>query len=197
MIWLRLDRGQMALVALSAGFLIAAIAVLLLSTPALPVAESRSAGNGAPLTFETPLPEVANDPAAALVTGNPFDASRQPPAQRRTIMGSGAPDDGSQSTPFNFVLLGTVIIGRGRDIAVIQGNPALPQGGTYHVGEEPVPGFRVTSITREGATIVGQGQTIDLKIRRAGEPAPAGMNPQFGRQPNAGYDEDMCDDEDQ
>ena len=42
MIWLRLDKGQMALVALSAGFLIAAIAVLLLSTPTLPLAESEA-----------------------------------------------------------------------------------------------------------------------------------------------------------
>jgi hypothetical protein len=54
-----------------------------------------------------------------------------------------------------------------------------------------VPGFRLTRITRDGATVVGQGQTIELKVRRPGDPG-AGMNPQFGRQqPNAGYDEDM------
>ena len=197
MIWLRLDRGQLALVLLSVGFLIGAIAVLLLPTPALPEAETRAGGNGAPAPFETPLPAVANDPASALVTGNPFDASRQPPTQRRTVMSSGNPEDGQQVTPFNFVLLGTVVIGKGRDIAVIQGNPALPQGGTYHVGEEPVPGFKVTAISRDGATLVGQGQTIELKIRRAGD-TTQGMNPQFGRQGNVqGYDEDMDDEGDE
>jgi hypothetical protein len=197
MIWLRLDKGQLALVLLSVGFLIGAIAVLLLPTPALPDAETRAAGNGAVAPFETPFPAVANDPASALVTGNPFDASRQPPAQRRTIMSSGNPEDGQPGTPFNFVLLGTVVIGNGRDIAVIQGNPAMPQGGTYHVGEEPVPGFKVTGITRDGATLVGQGQTIELKIRRPGDTNPR-MNPQFGQQGNGqGYDEDMDDESDE
>ncbi len=190
MIWLRLDKGHLALVLLSAGFLLGAIAVLLLPAPALPEAATRAAGQGFAATFETPLPAVANDPTSALVEGNPFDATRQPPAQRRTIMGSGTPEEGMQGTPFNFVLLGTVITGTGRNIAVIQGNPAQPSGGTYHVGEEPVPGFRVTSITRNGATIVGQGQTIELKVRKAGEPGGPG-GAQFGRQGNAqNYDED-------
>jgi hypothetical protein len=192
-IWLRLDKGQLALVLLSAGFLLGAIAVLLLPTPALPKAETRTPGEGARPAFETPLPAVANDPASALVTGNPFDASRQPPTVRRTVMGSGTPEDGMQATPFNFVLLGTVITGTGRNIAVIQGNPSLPRGGTYHVGEEPVPGFRVTAITKNGATIVGQGQTIELTVRRASD-AAAAMNPQFGRQGSVqNYDEDEED----
>jgi hypothetical protein len=195
MIWLRLEKGQLALVLLSAGCLLAAITVLLLPAPALPEAATAAPQPGAPPGIDIPFPAVANDPNPPLVEGNPFDASRQPPAQRRTTMGTGTPE-GEQLTPYNFTLLGTVITGNGRDIAVIQGNPAVPRGGTYHVGEEPVPGFRVTRITRDGATITGQGQNIELKVRKASDTG-AGAGLQGGRQGVQRYDADLDEEDDE
>jgi hypothetical protein len=189
-IWLRLDRGQLALVLLSTALFVAAIVVLLLPAPALPGPATHASRAGSPPGFDVALPSIANDPAGPLVDANPFDASRQPPATRRTTLGTEGGDE--QAMPAAFTLLGTVITGNGRDMAVIRANPAFPTGATYRVGDEPLPGYRLTSIRRDGVTISGNGQLFELEIQKAGEArAPQGLR-------GAGYQGDFGDvDEDQ
>jgi hypothetical protein len=201
MIWLRLGRLQLTLVLASALLLVGAVAALVVPAPA-PLAPSGASGSrGTPPSFEAPLPAVANDPAIPLVEGNPFDASRKPPAQRITSTRQAGSEDGSEQMGIaNFVLLGTVITGNGRDIAVIQANGVAP-GGTYHVGEEPMPGYRVTRITRTGATLSGPGGSIDLEIQKPGQEGQA-ANPvrRFGPGavgPQPTYNEGDVGDEDQ
>jgi hypothetical protein len=75
----------------------------------------------------------------------------------------------------NFVLLGTVVSPNGRNIAIIQGNPTVPGGAAYHQGEEPIPGYRVTHIARDGATIEGGGQSIELKVQTTSQPGMPGV----------------------
>lgn len=184
MIWLRLDRPQLVLVLLAVAFLVGAIAALVAPTPALPEPAVPSAREGATIEFEPPLFAVANDPTSPLVEGNPFDDSRQPPAQRRTT--TSAQDEAAalladQGVGVNFVLLGTVVRGSGRNIAVIQGNPLTPGGGTYHIGDEVMPGYRLTRITREGATISGGGQAIVLEINTP-QPGAQAFDEEYGEE---------------
>lgn len=190
MIWLRLDKGQLALVLFSAALFVAAIVVLLLPAPALPEPAAPTSRAGSPPAFEVPLPSMANDPAGPLVDAHPFDASRQPPARRRTTLGTEGGDE--QAMPAAFTLLGTVVTGNGRDMAVIRANPALPTGATYRVGDEPLPGYRLTSIRRDGVIISGNGQLFELEIQKAGQArTPQGLG-------GAGYQGDFGDiDEDE
>jgi hypothetical protein len=189
-IWLRLDKGQLALVLFSVALFVAAIVVLLLPAPALPEPAPLTSRDGSPPAFEAPLPSMANDPAGPLVDADPFDATRQPPARRRTTLGAEGGDE--QALPAAFTLLGTVVTGNGRDMAVIRANPALPTGATYRVGDEPLPGYRVTSIRRDGVTISGNGQLFELEIQKTADfHMPQGLQ-------GAGYQGDFGDtDEDQ
>jgi len=174
------------------------VAVLLVPSPAMPEPTGPRPGAGAPPAFEAPLPAVANDPAAPLVESNPFDASRKPPAQRHTATTSEVTDPDLQQNlgGANFLLLGTVMTLNGRDIAVIQTPGGTPGGTTFHVGEEPMPGFRVTRITRTGATIVGGGQTFELEVRKAGEEGAMDRGRRFGPGADqAPYDEAQYEDE--
>jgi hypothetical protein len=195
MVWLRLNRAQFGLVFLSAALLVGGVAILLLPDPALPQPGTPEARDARTVVFEEPLPSIANDPAIALVASNPFDASRQPPAVRRTTTSAQTgEDENAGAAPASFVLLGTVVNARGRDIAVIQGGQEGPGGATYHVGEEPLPGFRVTRITRNGATITGNGQTIELEIQKAAQTGPGRFIP--GARP-AGLEGGNDDEDDQ
>ncbi|MBA2565743.1 MAG: hypothetical protein H0V09_10020 [Gemmatimonadetes bacterium] len=167
---LRLTRIQLALTLAAIALFVAAIAILLLPqrvpTLAAPPSGGRST-SGAPLVFEPPLYVAANTVESPLVERNPFDNSRKPPVRRHTPGTSVGDSAGAQSVaPPQFTLLGTVLVPGGRDIAVIQADPSTPGGVNYHVGEEPLPGWRLTRITREEVTVVGQGQRIDLRIQK-------------------------------
>jgi hypothetical protein len=170
MIALRLKGLQLALAGLAAALFLAAVTMLLLPADALPRAGAVRMGAPAVMTFDLPLYAVANDPESPLVERNPFDATRRPPAKRRTMTTeeeNAAALAEAQNPPPTFKLLGTVLNPRGRNMAVISGNPLVPGGSSYHVGDEVQPGFRVTRITRDAATIVGKGQRIDLTIQAA------------------------------
>jgi len=174
MISLRLNRLQLALAFLASALFLAAIAVLLLPAGARPEPALPMPRQGEPIAFEPPLYAVVNDPESPLVELNPFDAARRPPARRRTTA-SAAEEAAALLQPIppaNFVLLGTVVAGGNLTIAVIRANPLLPGGANYHVGDEVLPGYRVTRITRDGATVVGQGQRFELTIQK---PIPGAM----------------------
>lgn len=169
MIWLRLNRLQLALTALAVALLVAAVAVVLLPSPALPEAAVPTPNDVSAVSFEVPLYAIANDPESPLVSGNPFDASRRPPDRRYTAATAAedtATTGGPPVAPVSFTLKGTVVLPDGRNIAVIQGNPAFPQGANYHVGDEVMPGYRLSRITRDGATIEGHGLRFDLEIQK-------------------------------
>lgn len=164
---LRLDRLQTGLAALAAALFAAAIAALVVPPPAASEAAPPARPAATPLEFSPPLYVLANEPESALVERNPFDGSRRPPVRRRTA--TSAEEEAAllaeQAAPqVQLVLMGTVVVPSGRNIAVI-GGPFLPAGGNYHVGDEPLPGYRVTAITRDSATVVHEGQRIQLRLQ--------------------------------
>jgi hypothetical protein len=166
---------QLALGTLAAALFLAAIAVLLVPGGELPQAAERRAAAPQPTALDPPLYAIANDPESPLVERNPFDGSRRAPTRRRTLTTAeenAAAAEAAQSPPPTFVLLGTVVIPSGRNIAVIAGNPLVPGGSTYHVGDEVQPGFRVIRITRDAATIVGNGRRFDLTLEGSSTAAP-------------------------
>lgn len=174
MIWLRLNRAQVALASMAVALLIGAIAALLLPAPALPRSPNATTVAESRISFEAPLPAIANDPASPLVERNPFNAARQPPEQRRTATSAAeaaALLEAAQQ-PVNLVLMGTVVTGTGRNIAVIKGDPASPTGANYHVGDEPLPGYRITRITRDQVTILGNGRNLELTVQKDVPPIP-------------------------
>jgi len=188
---LRLNRAQFGLAVLATALFVAAIAALFLSfgppaTPDLPGTASER-----PIVFEPPVYTVANDPESPLVERNPFDASRRAPARRRTTTASPEeqqavlPDDATVPPPFN--LLGTVVMPSGKNIAVLQTNALPPGGAPYHIGDEPLPGYRITAVARDRVTIVGGGSRFDLTFQTPAttanpETEPAGQNPLPGEQ---------------
>jgi hypothetical protein len=170
----RLDRLQTALGALAAALFAAAIAALLVPTPAASGAAPPARPDAASVEFSPPLYVLANEPESALVERNPFESSRRPPARRRTSTSAEeeeaallAQQEAAQAV--QLVLLGTVIVPSGRNIAVI-GGPLLPAGGNYHVGDEPLPGWRVTAISRHAASVVHEGRRIELRLQEPDSP---------------------------
>lgn len=170
----RLDRLQTGLAALAAALFAAAIAALVIPSPAASVAAPPSRSDGGAVEFSPPLYVLANEPESALVERNPFDSSRQPPARRRTSTSAEeeeaallAQQEAAQAV--QLVLMGTVVVPGGRNIAVI-GGPLLPGGGNYHVGDEPLPGWRVTAISRDAATVVHEGRRIELRLQEPDSP---------------------------
>ncbi|MFN2433035.1 MAG: hypothetical protein ABR599_09545 [Gemmatimonadota bacterium] len=162
---LRLNRLQLALGALAVALFVGAILALVLPPPEPAAAALPGGEPPPPLRFDPPLYAVANDPESPIVEQNPFESSRRPPERRWSAAAAADPGLFQPAVaPPSFTLLGTVVVPGGRHIAVIQGNPQQPGGATYHVGDEVLPGWRLTHVTRTGATLVGEGQRIDLEV---------------------------------
>jgi hypothetical protein len=134
----------------------------------MPIAVRPDSPSPPPLSIEVPPPRAFTDSEAAhLTAGNPFRASRQPPAVRGRGLDQPVPTVAAAPTPPRPAYRFTGVLGGPPWSVVLEGVPGFQSGLVIGLNEEKA-GVRVRRLEGDTLELTVGDSTIILRLGRTG-----------------------------